>query len=852
MASSKTETSDADQTQQYDADAIQKKWLPIWDELAPFTASDHPSDTRPRAYVLDMFSYPSGDLHMGHAEAFALGDVVARYRFQQGYNVLHPIAWDSFGLPAENAAIARDENPAKWTYQNIETQAESFKRYAISFDWTRRFNTSDPEYYRWTQALFLKFYHRGLAYRKGSNVNWCPSCQTVLANEQVVAGQCERCGAVVTKRELTQWYFKITDYAQRLLDDMAQLQGRWPERVLTMQRNWIGRSEGAFVDFQVEGQAKPVRVFTTRPDTLYGATFFVVAADAPLARELVTPGQLPALESYLDEVRRVSDIERLSADRPKTGVNLGRHAINPVNGEALPIWAAEYVLADYGTGAIMGVPAHDQRDLDFARAFDLPVRLVVDTGEAHPAKTGVAITGDGVMVNSGALDGLGKSEAISEITKSLAAQSLGEGAINYRLRDWLLSRQRYWGAPIPIIHCPICGEVPVPEDQLPVILPDLKGDQLKPKGVSPLASATEWVNVDCPRCGGPARRDTDTMDTFVDSSWYYYRYCSPRDQVQAFDLEAVKLWMPVAQYVGGVEHAILHLLYSRFFTKVLFDMGLIDFDEPFAALLNQGQVILDGAAMSKSKGNMVDLGEQIEKYGVDAVRLTMVFAGPAEDDIDWADVSPAGSRKFLARVWRLALDVENAGINNTSATKAPSPQGLQNSTAKRDRRGAALELRKSTHKAIRDATAALDDFRFNVMVARLMELTNATRKAVDTEIGSSHPAVREAVENLAIMLSLVAPYTAEDMWARLGHKPTVALAGWPIADPELVAQDLVTCVVQVSGKVRARLVVSPAIEASDLQALALADPGVITQLGGQPPARVIVKAPNLVNIVPNG
>jgi len=828
---------EAKEAEQFDFKVMQEKWLPVWEEIAPFTARDDPNDTRPRSYVLDMFSYPSGDLHMGHAEAFALGDVVARYRFQQGHNVLHPIAWDSFGLPAENAAIARDENPATWTYQNIDTQAESFKRYAISFDWTRRFNTSDPEYYRWTQALFLQFYQRGLAYRKASSVNWCPSCQTVLANEQVVAGECERCGATVTKRELTQWYFKITDYAQRLLDDMAELQGRWPERVLTMQRNWIGRSEGAFVDFAIEGRAEPVRVFTTRPDTLYGATFFVIAADSPLARELVSPDQLSAFEKYLDEVRRATDIERLSADRPKTGVPLGRFAVNPLTGEQIPIWAADYVLADYGTGAIMAVPAHDQRDLDFAKAFNLPVRKVVETGEDDPAITFVATTGDGVLVNSDALNGLSKDQAITKAIELLEAAGRGEKTINYRLRDWLLSRQRYWGAPIPIIHCAVCGEVPVPEAELPVRLPELKGDQLKPKGISPLAGATEWVNVKCPKCGAAAKRDTDTMDTFVDSSWYYFRYCSPHDASQAFDPAQVRRWMPVAQYVGGVEHAILHLLYSRFFTKVLFDIGLLEFNEPFTALMNQGQVILNGAAMSKSKGNMVDLGQQIDEFGVDAVRLAMVFAGPAEDDIDWADVSPAGSKKFLARVWRLALDVQNAGTHAAAQTGA-------------DGDAAALELRKATHRTIHDATSALDSFRFNVMIARLMELTNATRKAIDGPLGSSHPAVREAVENLAIMLSLVAPYTAEDMWARLGHQPTVALAGWPVADATLIAEDSVTCVVQIAGKVRARLEVPLEITQDALEKLALADPAVQAALGGKPPSRAVIKPPKLVNLVP--
>jgi leucyl-tRNA synthetase len=817
----------------YDIAGAQDKWRAVWEKLDPFKAAD--DGERERRYALTMFPYPSGDLHMGHAEVMALHDVIARYWWQQGYDVMNPIGWDSFGLPAENAAIKRDEHPATYTYANIETQAESFRRYGISFDWSRRLHTSDPEYYRWTQWLFLRFREQGLAYRKHSPVNWCPNDQTVLANEQVVQGMCERCGAEVTKRELSQWYFKVTDYAQRLLDDMQQLEGSWPERVLAMQRNWIGRSEGAHVDFEIEAtdvqDARTVTVFTTRPDTLYGATFFVVAADAWLADQICAEEQREEFESYLEQVRRETDITRLASDREKTGVFLGRYAVNPVNGERMPVWAADYVLADYGTGAVMAVPAHDQRDLDFAKKFDLPVRMVVDTGEEDPAVTGVATAGDGTYVSSGPLDGLAdKATGISRIVEQLEASGHGRGAVNFRLRDWLLSRQRFWGPPIPIVHCDTCGEVAVPDDQLPVELPDnLRGADLKPKGVSPLAAATDWVNTTCPSCGGPAKRDSDTMDTFVDSSWYYLRYCSPHYEEGPFDPEAVRRWMPAEQYVGGVEHAILHLLYSRFFTKVLHDMGMVDFVEPFTALMNQGQVINQGKAMSKSLGNGVNLGEVIDEYGVDAVRLTLVFAGPPEDDIDWADLSPGGSLKFLQRAWRLSGDV----------TSAPGVSF----------EGGDVALRKATHKAVHEATQLVESQRFNVMVARIMELVNTTRKAIDSGCGPEDPAVREATEAVAIMLSLVAPYTAEEMWERLGHEPTVAKAGWPAVDEALLVEDSVTAVVQVQGKVRARLEVSPSISAADLETLALADPAVVRSLEGKTVRKVIVREPTLVNIV---
>lgn len=812
----------------YDVHATEAKWLPVWEALDPFRADD--ASTKEKRYALTMFPYPSGDLHMGHAEVTALHDVIARYWWLRGYEVMNPMGWDSFGLPAENAAIRNDEHPATYTYANIETQAASFKKYGISFDWSRRLHTSDPGYYRWTQWLFLKFRERGLAYQKFSPVNWCPNDQTVLANEQVVDGKCERCGAEVTKRELNQWYFKITEYAQELLDDLDVLAPTWPDRVVTAQRNWIGRSEGAHVDFAIGDRT--VTVYTTRPDTLYGATFMVVAADAALAAEIVSDGQREALAEYVEQIRKASDIDRLATDRPKSGVDLGVTATNPVTGEQIPVWASDYVLADYGTGAIMAVPAHDQRDLDFAKKFSLPVRRVVDTGEPNPEETYEATTGNGTYVNSGPLDGLAdKAAGIHTIIEQLAAAGTGRGTVNFRLRDWLLSRQRYWGVPIPIIHCPSCGEVPVPEDQLPLELPELRGADLKPKGTSPLAAATDWVNVDCPRCGTPAKRDTDTMDTFVDSSWYFLRYCSPNDDTQAFDPALVNAWMPADLYVGGVEHAVLHLLYARFFTKVLADMGLLDFREPFSAQLNQGFVINRGKKMSKSLGNGVNLGEQLSEFGVDAVRLTLVFAGPPEDDIDWAEMSPGGSLRFLQRAWRLSGDV-------TSAAGTPFAAA-----------GGDLTLRKHTARTLTEAAELVESYRFNVMIARVMELVNATRKAIDSGAGPADPAVREATEVVAMLLSLVAPYTAEEMWERLGHEATVARVSWPEVDPALLVEDAVTAVVQIQGKVRARLEVSPDIAEADLEALALADENVVKALDGAAVRKVIVRAPKLVNIV---
>ena len=639
----------------------------------------------------------------------------------------------------------------------------------------------------------------------------------------------------MTKKSLNQWYFKITDYAQQLLDDMEQLEGKWPDRVLLMQRNWIGRSEGAEVRFEIEATedqaAESFTVFTTRPDTLYGATFIVVAADAAFAEQIVAPEHKAALEQYREDIKALSDIDRQSSDREKTGVFTGRYAINPLTGAKLPVWASDYVLADYGTGAIMAVPAHDQRDLEFALKFDLPIVKVLDVeGAEDPATSGVAAAGDGVLINSGELTGLPKAEALAKAIELVEAAGTGEGKVIYRLRDWLLSRQRFWGTPIPVIHCEDCGEVLVPEDQLPVLLPDnLRGEQLAPKGQSPLAAADDWAIVPCPECGKQARRDSDTMDTFVDSSWYFLRYVSPNFDEGPFDPQAMSEWGAVDMYVGGVEHAILHLLYARFFTKVVRDLGLIKHDEPFKALMNQGQVLNGGKAMSKSLGNGVNLGEQLDKFGVDAIRTTMIFASPPEDDVDWADVSPSGSQKFLARAWRVAQDVTSEpGVDATTGD---------------------LELQKLIARTVHEVQGLLDNGKFNVVVAKTMELVNATRKAIDSGAGAADPAVRKAAETVAILLSLYAPYTAEDMWHALGHDTPVLTAGFPEVDPALLVDDTVTAIVQIKGKVKARLEVAKDISEQELQELALADAAVQRSIGDAEIRKVIVRAPKLVNIV---
>lgn len=756
-----TSTAPAAEGDAFDPYAIQQKWQARWAELDPFRAGGE-GDTRPRKYVLGMFPYPSGDMHMGHAENYAYVDIVARFWRHRGYNVLNPIGWDSFGLPAENAAIQRGADPREWTYRNIAQQKASLKHFGTSYDWGRVLHTSDPEYYRWNQWLFQRLYERDLAYRKDSPVNWCPADQTVLANEQVVDGRCERCGAEVVKKKLTQWYFRITEYADRLLDDLNQLEGFWPSKVIRMQRNWIGRSVGADIDFAIEGRDEKVTVFSTRPDTLHGATFFVVAPDSDLAAELVADASdevRARFAEYLAAVQKTSEIDRQTADRPKTGVFLERYAVNPVNGDRLPIWAADYVLADYGHGAVMAVPAHDQRDLDFARAFGLPVKVVVDTlapvtgaipvieldaegvpidpgaglDEIDPAKTGVALTDEGRMINSGSLNGLSKRNAIARIVEELEAAGNGRAATSFRLRDWLISRQRFWGTPIPMIHTEDGRIVPVPDDQLPLVLPDAEGLDLTPQGTSPLGGATEWMQTVDPETGAPALRDPDTMDTFVDSSWYFLRFLAPNDPTEAFPVDEAGKWAPVDAYIGGVEHAILHLLYARFITKVLYDMKLIDFTEPFTSLVNQGMVLLDGSKMSKSKGNLVEFASSMRDPGADATRVAIAFAGPVEDDINWEDVSTAGAQKFLARALRVAKDV----------TSAPDVLWADGDVA----------LRRVTHRVWADVPGLVEQNKFNVVVARLMELVNAIRKTIDSGAGAADPAVREAAEAVALVLT---------------------------------------------------------------------------------------------------
>jgi len=808
----------------YDASEIEPKWVERWEAEGLYRASEDPADPRPRYYALDMFSYPSGDLHMGHAEAFSGGDAVARFAAMRGYNVLHPIGWDAFGLPAENAAIKRGIHPKEWTYANIDQQARSFRRMGMSFDWTRRLNTCDPEYYRWTQWLFLRLFERGLAYRKNAPVNWCPKDATVLANEQVINGACERCGTPVVRRDLTQWFFKITDYAQRLLDDMESLD--WPERVMTMQRNWIGRSEGASVTFEIAETGDAVEVFTTRPDTLWGVTFFVFALEHPLVPKLAEAGGTESdAGAMIEALRTMPLVTREQADS-REGIRLGVHAVNPVNGEKVPVFVAPYVLMEYGTGAVMGVPAHDQRDFEFARGHDLPIRVVVQPeGEQRdPDAMTEAYDHDGVMVNSGPFDGVRSPESIERVTAWLEEQGKGRAAVTFRLRDWLISRQRYWGAPIPIVHCPEHGEVAVPDDQLPVLLPD--DVDFRPGGDSPLARHDAFVNTVCPICGEPAKRDTDTMDTFVDSSWYYFRYCSPNDEDRPFEPGDVGRWMPVDQYIGGVEHAILHLLYCRFFTKVLFDMGMVGFTEPMLRLMNQGQVIYGGASMSKSKGNLVEPMPLVERWGADTMRLTILFAGPFEDDIDWKLIAPDPDRRPGVTTW---LGRVFAAVGQASERDTPDPESL----------------RRVTHRTIRDVTEDMERLRYNVAISKLQVLTNAMRSALDAGDGA-----REAALALTQLLAPLAPFAAEELWREvLGNGSSVHTSAWPTFDDALARQERVTLVIQVDGKVRDRIEVDSDAGEEACRELALSSDKARHALDGREIAKVIVRAPRLVNLV---
>ena len=828
-------------TDRYPFREIEAKWQRIWEERGQFHVSEDPS--RPKFYCLEMFPYPSGRIHMGHVRVYAIGDLLARYKWMRGYNVLHPMGWDAFGLPAENAAIEHGVHPAIWTRENIDYMRAQLQKLGISYDWDRELATCDPSYYRWEQLVFIKMLERGLAYRRRSTVNWCPSCQTVLANEQVEAGRCWRCDSEVTPREIEGWFFKITAYAEELLEWCDRLPG-WPERVLTMQRNWIGKSEGAEFDLPVDGAPDvKVRVFTTRPDTGFGMTYAVLAPEHPIIDRLVTdPVERDRVTAFRAEVARQSEIERLAADRPKRGLRLPVRVVNPFNGVAIPLFAADYVLMGYGTGAIMAVPGEDQRDWEFATQHGLPI---VETVQRPAGWAGEAYAGDGIKLNSGFLDGLTVAEAKRRAIDWLVERRLGEGKVNYRLRDWGISRQRYWGAPIPVLYCEACGMVPEREENLPVVLP--RDAQIRGKGGSPLAEVARFVHAVCPRCGGPARRDTDTMDTFVESSWYFLRYCSPRFERGMVDPRAADSWMPVDQYIGGIEHAVLHLLYARFYTKVLRDLGLVKVDEPFLALLSQGMVIKDGAKMSKSKGNVVDPDELIRTLGADTARLFSLFAAPPEKDLDWSDRGVEGAARFLNRVWRFLLN-HLEELRNAPDAGGPSG-GISPPTSQSGR-----TFRRVIHETIARVTDDFEhDFHFNTAVSAIMELVNALY-AVEAEpnavpSGERPALLREAVETLTLLLGPFCPHIAEEVWSLLGHDGSVFRHPWPTADPAALAKDEVELVVQVDGRVRSRLVVAAGTPEGQVERLALDDDRVQPWLASRRVDRVVVIPNRLVNIV---
>jgi len=814
--------------ERYDPKTIERKWQEVWAREGAFSVPnpDDATDDARRTYVLEMLPYPSGEIHMGHVLNYTLGDVVAHLRRRQGYAVLRPMGYDAFGLPAENAAIREGAHPRTVTERNIAAIREQMHRMGWSIDWEREVATHEPEYYRWTQWLFLKFFEAGLAYRKDAPVKWCPNDQTVLANEQVIDGRCERCGAEVEARNLEQWFFRITAYADTLLEEMALLES-WPERVLTMQRNWIGRSEGAEVIFRIEELDVDLPVFTTRPDTLFGATFFVLAPEHPLVPRLVEG--TPQAEDVLDYARRSaarSAVDRADPEREKTGVFTGHYVVNPVNDERLPIWVADYVLMEYGTGAIMAVPAHDERDFEFAQRFDLPVRTVVvpADGEVEHGAAFVAHSDNEVLVDSGEFTGKSSAEAKRAIVEWLEGKQRARFAVNYRLRDWLLSRQRYWGCPIPIVYCESCGVVPVPEDELPVLLPDV--EEYLPKGRSPLAAAEDWVRTPCPSCGGEARRETDTMDTFVDSSWYYLRYADPRNDAAPFDPEIVAYWLPVKQYIGGIEHAILHLLYARFFTKVMNDLGILGFREPFLRLFNQGMIHYLGAKMSKSKGNVIMPNPYIERYGADAVRLYILFMAPAADDKEWQDTGIEGMSRFLGRLWRLGLEVAERGPAGASADGP---------------------LVRKAHATIAKVSDDIDRrFQFNTPIAAVMELVNDVYLVKDDPEQADE--VRFATETAVSLIQLYTPHIAEELWERLGHE-RLWETRWPEADPALLERETFVLVVQVNGRVRDRVEVAADLTEDELVERAKALPRVRAHLDQKEIRKAVVVPGRLVNLV---
>jgi leucyl-tRNA synthetase len=803
---------------------IEKKWQDFWESEKLFSVTED-SDL-PKFYCLEMFPYPSGKIHMGHVRNYVIGDVIARYKKMKGFNVLHPMGWDAFGLPAENAAIQHNLHPSKWTYDNMDYMKKQLRKIGLGYDWSREVATCDPAYYRWNQWLFLKMLERGIAYKKASAVNWCTSCETVLANEQVIDDGCWRCETKVVQKELEQWFYRITDYAEELLRD-ADMLNQWPEKVVTMQRNWIGRSEGVEVDFQIVDREKTIRIFTTRQDTIYGITFMSIARQHPLVSELVRD------EKTMDAIKNLSD-----DPEEKEGTFTGCYAENPLTGDRIPIYVANFVLMEYGTGAVMAVPAHDQRDFEFAKKYNLPIRVViVPEKSAEMTELTEADEEYGFLVDSGEFSGLSSHDARIKIADYVEKKKMGRRVVNYKLRDWGISRQRYWGTPIPVIYCEKCGVVPVPDRDLPVILPE--SAVLTGAGDSPLAELKEFVNVACPTCGSHARRDTDTMDTFVDSSWYFLRYCSPKSDAKPVEQEAVNYWMPVDQYIGGIEHAVLHLLYSRFFTKVIRDLGLVSADEPFQRLLTQGMVIKDGAKMSKSKGNVVDPDFLVNRYGTDTVRVFCMFAAPPERDLEWSDQGVDGAFRFLNRIWNFVYRNRQSLIGGET--------GVLSETSQLSAQG--INLLRKTHQTIKKITNSIErDYHFNTSIAALMELFNDMSAFSQSGSEDSH-VLRFSIKHLIMLISPFAPHMAEELWKVLGEKDSIIHQRWPSWDEEIAKEEEVELVIQINGKVRAKTMISAGLDDEVIKEMAFAAPKIQEQIEGRELKKVIVVQGKLVNIV---
>lgn len=819
--------------QKYTPLDVEAKWQQQWDTNKTFKVTEDPS--KQKYYLLEMFPYPSGRIHMGHVRNYSIGDVVGRFKRMRGFNVLHPMGWDAFGMPAENAAIKNNCHPAAWTYENMAYMRDQLKQMGLSYDWDRELATCDVSYYRWEQKLFVEMYKKGIAYKKQSFVNWCPSCETVLANEQVEDGGCWRCDTEVVQKELEQWFFKITDYAEELLDFTNKLPG-WPERVLVMQRNWIGKSIGCEIDFALDGRDGSIRVFTTRPDTLFGATFMSLAPEHPMALELTAPERRAEVEAFIDKVKKTDRIARTADDLEKEGVFTGSYCINPTNGRKMPIYLANFVLVEYGTGAVMAVPTHDQRDFEFAKKYDLPLVVVIQPeGETlDPATMTAAYTEVGTMVNSAQFDGQRSDAAKDAIATWLEGQGKGKKTVNFRLRDWGVSRQRYWGSPIPIIYCDCCGVVPVPDKDLPVVLP--RDVHFTGEGGSPLATLESFTKVDCPLCGKPARRETDTMDTFVESSWYFLRYCCPDFEGGMLDKARAQYWMSVDQYIGGIEHAVLHLLYARFFTKVMRDLGYVDVDEPFTNLLTQGMVIKDGAKMSKSKGNVVDPDALIKRYGADTARLFSLFAAPPEKDLDWNEQGVDGCYRFLNRVWKLVHEQLEAA----SAAPALDPSALSDEER---------SLRRAVHKTLKKVTEDIDErFHFNTAIAAVMELMN-TLQGARLNTPQAAAVMKEALELVVVMLAPFVPHITEELWQLLGHTTPLSATAWPAWDSEAVVDEELLVVVQVNGKLRSKLSVAVGLDEESIKQMALADDKVKVFTDGLQVRKVIYVPGKLVNIV---